>query len=106
MSALFLQLPMDQKNDEQLGGPAQVPIVKSPRSQKECVNSNYFQNIKTRTDDGQDTHHKNVAPPNIVADPSHVVLQCIFQPTCWMAIRLSSRHVELNAVCRDESRFA
>jgi hypothetical protein len=35
-------------------GPAQVPIAKSPRSQKECVNSNYFENIKTRMDDGQD----------------------------------------------------
>jgi hypothetical protein len=30
-----------------VGGPAQVPIIKSPRSQKECVNSNYFENIKT-----------------------------------------------------------
>jgi hypothetical protein len=37
-----------------IGGPAQVPIAKSPRSQKECVNSNYFENIKTCTDDGQD----------------------------------------------------
>jgi hypothetical protein len=27
-------------------------------------------------------------------------------PTQWMANRLSSRHEELNAVCRDESRFA
>jgi hypothetical protein len=51
----------------ELGGPAQVPTEESPRSQKECVNSNYFQNIKTHTDDGQDTHHKNGVPP---IDPS------------------------------------
>jgi hypothetical protein len=38
-----------------IGGPSQVPIVKSPRSQKECVNPNYFQNIETCTD--EETHH-------------------------------------------------
>jgi hypothetical protein len=44
-----------------LGGPAQVPITKSPRSQKECVNSNYFEKIKTRTDDGQDPSPKTTS---------------------------------------------
>jgi hypothetical protein len=48
-----------------LGGPTQIPIAESPRSQKECINSNYFQNIKTCLDDGQDPS------PLSTADPQH-----------------------------------
>jgi hypothetical protein len=66
---------------QQLGGPAQIPIAKSPRSQKECVNSNSSENDRSLTDDGQDTHHKNGVRPIDPSSHHHNVLHCTLHPT-------------------------
>jgi hypothetical protein len=63
------------------GGPAQIPFAKSPRSLKECVNSNPSKNDRLLTDNGQDTHHKNGVP---LIDPSshqHNYMHSTLHPT-------------------------